>query len=377
MTNYYKILGVKDLASKEEVKTAYRKLSKKFHPDVNDGDEFFAEKFKEIQEAYEHLTDDLKRRKHDDLLNGSYEKSSENHSQPKSNNEPNDIYNTSKTKKTIPKVKASQKGILVICLVIIAISYLFYYYTRPSNQEVNQSLPKESNVEANETAKIVVPYSDNNRDKIEINPGTDSKINDIYYNIGSSKNTVLRIQGTPTRIINAGSTVLWYYKSSSVTFQNGKVSEFSNINGNLKIQLTNEHTRVLSAKNFFTLGASKNIVLQIQGTPTRIMNAGATVFWYYGSSSVTFENSRVSEFSNIDENLKIKLIAESSRALAVEGFFTIGSSKNIVLQIQGTPTRIMNAGSTVFWYYGSSSVTFENGRVSEFSNIDENLKIKL
>ena len=107
------------------------------------------------------------------------------------------------------------------------------------------------------------------------------------------------------------------------------------------------------------------------------MNAGPTVFWHYGSSSVTFENGRVSEFSNIGENLKIKLIDERNTTLDVESVFTIGSSMNTVLQIQGNPTAIMNAGSTVFWHYGSSSVTFENGKVSEFSNIGKNLKIKL
>jgi len=55
--DYFKILGLQFGASDEEIKTAYRKLSKKFHPDVNEGDPFFAEKFKELQEAYEILTD--------------------------------------------------------------------------------------------------------------------------------------------------------------------------------------------------------------------------------------------------------------------------------------------------------------------------------
>lgn len=47
MDNYYKILGVENFASLDDIKMAYRKLSKKFHPDVNDGDKFFEEKFKD------------------------------------------------------------------------------------------------------------------------------------------------------------------------------------------------------------------------------------------------------------------------------------------------------------------------------------------
>ena len=72
MTNCYKILGVKDFAPAEEIKTAYRKLSKKFHPDVNDGDKFFEERFKELQNAYETLTDQRQKDIHDANLRRSF-----------------------------------------------------------------------------------------------------------------------------------------------------------------------------------------------------------------------------------------------------------------------------------------------------------------
>jgi DnaJ-class molecular chaperone len=65
MKNYYYILGVKETASIDEIKIAYRKLSVKFHPDKNDGDAFFTERFKEIQEAYEVLANDQKRKNYD------------------------------------------------------------------------------------------------------------------------------------------------------------------------------------------------------------------------------------------------------------------------------------------------------------------------
>ena len=61
MKDYYYILGVTRTASSEEIKKAYRKLSLKFHPDKNDGDGFFEDRFKEINEAYEILCNSDKR----------------------------------------------------------------------------------------------------------------------------------------------------------------------------------------------------------------------------------------------------------------------------------------------------------------------------
>src|SRR5215813_8666123 len=65
--DYYEILGVDRSAKEDEIKKAYRKLARKYHPDLNPNNKQAEEKFKEIQEAYEVLGDSEKRQKFDQL----------------------------------------------------------------------------------------------------------------------------------------------------------------------------------------------------------------------------------------------------------------------------------------------------------------------
>jgi curved DNA-binding protein len=68
--DYYKILGVDKNASQKDIQKAYRKLARKFHPDVNPGDNAAEEKFKEVSEANEVLSDPEKRKRYDELGKG-------------------------------------------------------------------------------------------------------------------------------------------------------------------------------------------------------------------------------------------------------------------------------------------------------------------
>ncbi|MCM1258335.1 MAG: DnaJ domain-containing protein [Roseburia sp.] len=68
MKNYYNILGIDRQASKDQIKKAYRKLAKQYHPDVVKDDEEKQKRMYEIQEAYECLGDEERRKKYDESV---------------------------------------------------------------------------------------------------------------------------------------------------------------------------------------------------------------------------------------------------------------------------------------------------------------------
>lgn len=70
LRNYYEILGVSRDANNEEIKKTFRRLARQYHPDVNPGNKEAEEKFKDINEAYDVLSDDSKRTEYDQRLFG-------------------------------------------------------------------------------------------------------------------------------------------------------------------------------------------------------------------------------------------------------------------------------------------------------------------
>lgn len=79
--DYYEILGIDRSASESQIKSAYRKLAKKYHPDANPGDREAEEKFKELSEAYDVLKDPEKRKLYDQFGHAAFDENM-NYRQP-------------------------------------------------------------------------------------------------------------------------------------------------------------------------------------------------------------------------------------------------------------------------------------------------------
>src|SRR4051812_7571536 len=106
MKDYYYILGLDKNASIDQIKKAYRKLSLKFHPDQNNGDKFFEERFREINEAYETLGNDFKREIYNEELR---QKTSAETNRTKPKEEPKSAYTPPPKSRTEIKPKSYKR----------------------------------------------------------------------------------------------------------------------------------------------------------------------------------------------------------------------------------------------------------------------------
>ena len=267
MTNYYKTLGVKNFASNDEIKAAYRKLSKKFHPDLNKGDEFFEELFKGIQIAYEALNDIVKRERLDNFLRQEeanlyqnsqrQRKPNESQNGETSRGESNNTSNTSggsnEQPHTVPQNPRNNNSIIAIVIGIVVIfaaclivanendkkldgdkhnPIIIEQSIRPNNnnQPFHKSSPVVSNIPSSPLHNEREVSSSNGSAQLENSSGSRN------FSIGSSKDEVLRIQGNPTSVNKYGTEEVWRYDFSSVKFINGRVNEYSDISNNLKVK---------------------------------------------------------------------------------------------------------------------------------------------
>ncbi|WP_448699436.1 J domain-containing protein [Mucilaginibacter sp. AW1-3] len=150
MKNHYDILGISRKATQDEIKTAYRKLSVKFHPDKNDGEAFFTEMFKQINEAYSVLYDTSKRKIYDNQLYQFENPTSKNAYQEVRREQPpppvtktysNTGYNSSAINSKWDEVKKWQKAkhilLLINCLLVLFIFILPKNSTSTPTPEVS------------------------------------------------------------------------------------------------------------------------------------------------------------------------------------------------------------------------------------------------
>lgn len=159
---YYKILQVSKKASVSEIKIAYRRLAKKYHPDVNPNDKKAESQFKKINEAYEVLKNSAKRAEYDNLL-----KCREDEQQRKATTQ-----NYKKSVKTAENKARQQRSLKVILwqkifLLLIFCGYIgVLYYNSDVNQPFNfykafSNTGAKMNNAITDSGKIIVEFYQN------------------------------------------------------------------------------------------------------------------------------------------------------------------------------------------------------------------------
>jgi len=182
--------------------------------------------------------------------------------------------------------------------------------------------------------------------------------------IGSNSEEVLLVQGAPSRI--HGQT--WIYGLSEIQFKNGLVWRYNNFDGSLKVQMLPRTEADQPPPAFITIGSTQNDVLLVQGTPTRVEQDK----WFYGFAEIRFKNGHLIEYDNYFGTLKMRLVPAVPAGPQGKKVFTVGSSPDEVLALQGTPTSVHGN----LWSFDFSSVFFRDGRVQYVTNSDGTLRFQ-
>jgi curved DNA-binding protein CbpA len=306
MTNYYAILEVKDFAPPETIKKAHRRLSMLYHPDRNNGDKLCEEKFKQVQNAYEHLSDPYHKMLHDERLNSYYTTGQDTS---------NYYYHFATEQQERASARKTKYHFFVPWGLVVA----FIGWIINGINNTNEPSLKYDDV------KVIYNYPGNTS-------GQDSALTVLFSNQSQANNARNTIPAAQT-----------------------------------------------TGSNYFTIGSSQQTVAEVQGEPLTIEPGyDVRVTWHYGKSYVQFENSIVSGYSNADKNLQVEMLPSSLLTKEnKDSTFSIGSTKEQVLLVQGTPVSA-NANFILHqqtWYYGSSIITFRNDVVVSFIN-NGALKVK-
>ena len=141
MKNYYQILGLNRDADLFEIKKAYKKLAIKFHPDKNNNDSFFEERFKEILEAYETLSDIERKKAYDSKYDILYNNGNTKHQSNKgTNKDSRSKYKTSSNNRdTKKKTRKNYLGYIIALLIFFTIKHFFFDLNSDNNNQYTKS----------------------------------------------------------------------------------------------------------------------------------------------------------------------------------------------------------------------------------------------
>jgi hypothetical protein len=204
--------------------------------------------------------------------------------------------------------------------------------------------------------------------------------------IGSRRIDLIRTQGKPTQEsrYDALCQEILNYGGSVVELSNGVVVNYEDTDRNLRVMAGNEPvTSALTGDGFsWTISSTRADVFSIQGTPDRVVRYDSLnrETLYYGNSSVDLVEDKVIGYNNLGNNLRVAIATiPSGSEDEAAGYWTIGTERNDVFRIQGTPSQINleNSMCKEVLHYGNSVIELRNGFVSGYNNAGGNLRVRV
>jgi len=353
---YLKTLGLKPGATADQVREAYRDSVKVWHPDRFEHDprlrQKAQERLKEINEAFERLRNytpsagpesgATKQRSGPRAAPGSDRAAQEpRKSPPRPAPEPPPVNRTA----SAPPLKSTRSawliGLGLVVLFVLVRSLDTTRVPKPMRSSVPPSAIRETQPDSTPTPRAP---SQPNRDR-------------------ASPTKTQRPVAAPARPEGAPSPV----RLGSAGIGSSPPSDLASTATPAQDQLADPGTPPPRLPNRFTVGSTWDDVLSIQGTPDRFTSDSL----HYGTSDVFFQAKRVAGWYNGYPKLKVRL--EPSGPTATLSHFTINSTWDEVLAVQGTPDRFTSDSL----HYGTSDVFFENGRVVNWYNGYPKLRVRL
>ncbi|MGA2937814.1 MAG: DnaJ domain-containing protein [Syntrophobacteraceae bacterium] len=384
----FRALGLEQGAKPSEVKQAYRTLVKKWHPDRHHSKPYetraIAEKkFREIDEAYRRITGSWTKTAHLAGGRAGYgdRRAAGPGTAPHAAQRPGIKAHAAAVARTLAKIDIgvfSRAKIVVPVLLLAAAVFILTQLPSffqdnavdtetlgpptvehpPGAKDPNSPEPPETTSPQSSANLTAIPSPVLPSALLQPQPAAPS----AFFTLGSTASEVLAIQGAPSRVQGQ----IWTYGLSEIQFRNGRVSKFNNFDGSLRVRMEPGVSEDRAPPAYITIGSSEEEVLLVQGTPTRLEGDR----WFYGFSELVFKNGRVVEYDNYFGNLKIRLLPASLSGPEPPKNFTIGSTPEEVLAVQGTPTAIHGNQ----WSFDFAIVIFRDGKVHSVTSSDGTLR---
>lgn len=298
MKNYYKVLGISESATVNEIVDAYKILAPQYHPDNNKGDDYAQERFIDLSVAYKTLINSDIRKDYDRILKGTLE-ADPNSKVAAANIDISDSISQNGEHNT--KLSKTVRYVAIFSILFIVASIIITIVKVVDRDSHSSSIVN--------TQPTTITNKNNDNKSLTPTATTTTKKDDVENTAKTNKSNAPVVITKPTTVPNTTPKDNSADKRTDVPETITDISKDKTTPTSIvpKKETKTAVDQPVKAAPTFDVKSTKSQVLNIQGTPTSIVRYEKnTEVWSYGNSKVTFVNGEVATFRDTDHNLKIQ-----------------------------------------------------------------------